>query len=128
MDRDTALITEWVASNIGGTVTSVARQPRWRPVWLVDVARDGDHAGETLELMLRGARVDMEGIWPLDHEMRFQRLLDERGIPVPHVWGWCDAPTGFFTDRVPGTADFAQSTEEQRDAAMREYMGILARS
>ena len=127
MDRDVALITEWVEGNVGGTVTSVARQPRWRPVWLVDVERDGDHAGEPLELMLRGERVDMEGIWPLDHEMRFQSLLDERAIPVPHVWGWSDAPTGFFTDRVPGENDFSQSTEEQRDSAMREYMGILAR-
>jgi len=123
VDRETAQITEWVEANVGGRVTMVTRQPRWRPVWLVDVERDG----EVLELMLRGDRVDMDGIWPLRHEMRFQELLDERGIPVPHVWGWCDAPIGFFTDRVGGTADFAQSTDAQRDAAMREYMGILAR-
>lgn len=123
MDTETRQITEWVEQNIGGTVTSVTRQPRWRPVWMVDVSR----GGETLELLLRGERVDMEGIWPLRHEMVFQQILDAHGIPVPHVYGWVDEPAGFVTDRVPGEHDFSKSTDEQRDAAMREYMGILAR-
>jgi hypothetical protein len=131
MDVETQQITEWVEANVGGTVTSVSRQPRWRPVWMVDVegAGDGtgDGAGEPLELLLRGERVDMDGIWPLRHEMVFQEILDAHGIPVPHVYGWCDTPAGFVTDRVAGRNDFSASTIEQRDAAMHEYMGILAR-
>jgi hypothetical protein len=30
-------IKAWVSENIGGTVTRIERQRRWRPVWRVDV-------------------------------------------------------------------------------------------
>ena len=123
VDTDVADITEWIDGHVGGMVLAVRRQPRWRPVWLVDVERDG----ERIELLVRGVRVDFPGVWPLDHEMRFQQLLERHGIPVPRVWGWCDTPTSFVTDRVPGENDFSQSTDEERVAAMRDYMGILAR-
>ena len=84
-----------------GTVTAIAGQSRWRPVWFVDVERDG----ERLELCVRGERLDIPGVWPLRHEMTVQALLEAGGIPVPKVYGWCDDPAAFVTDRVPGRAD-----------------------
>ena len=122
MDDD-ARIIEWVDANVGGTVVAIRRQPRWRPVWLVDVERDGD----TLELMVRGDRTDAAPLFPLEHEMRFQQLLEEAGIPVPHVYGWIDEPRAFVTDRVPGEPHFDAATDAERAAVMDEYMGILAR-
>lgn len=120
--REAGLITEWIDANVGGRVTSIVRQPRWRPVWFVDVERDG----EVLELCVRGERVDISGVWPLRHEMTAQALMEAGGIPVPKVHGWCDDPRAFVTDRVPGRADFEQATEAERDAVMDEYMGVLA--
>ena len=77
-------IIEWVDANIGGEVVRIVRQPRWRPVWWVDVVRDGGR----LELCVRGDRTDFPGIFPLEHEMLCQRLLHEHGLPVAGVHGW----------------------------------------
>jgi aminoglycoside phosphotransferase (APT) family kinase protein len=121
--RDDERVVEWIEANVGGRVVSLARQPRWRPVWFVDVERGSDR----LELCVRGERVDIPGVWPLRHEMTAQALLGECGIPVPQVYGWCDEPRAFVTDRVPGRADFAGTPDTERDAVMDEYMGILAR-
>lgn len=121
MDDDQR-VKEWVRDVIGGTVVALRRQPRWRPVWFVDV----DRGGETLELMVRGDRIDAAPLFPLEHEMRFQQLLEEGGIPVPHVYGWCDEPRAFVTDRVPGENNFDAATDAERDAVMDDYMRILA--
>ena len=40
--RHDQLIAEWIDANVGGDVVSLVRQPRWRPVWFVDVDRDGE--------------------------------------------------------------------------------------
>ena len=121
-DRQDELICEWVVAHVGGRVTAIERQARWRPVWFVDVERDG----QVLELCVRGERLDIPGVWPLRHEMTAQALLDAGGIPVPKVYGWCDDPAAFVTDRVPGRADFERATDAERDAVMDEYMGVLA--
>jgi aminoglycoside phosphotransferase (APT) family kinase protein len=116
------LVRAWLESNIG-TVVRLERQARWRPVWFVDVERDG----EVLELCVRGDRTDFPGIYPLEHEMLVQRLLHERGIPVPAVHGWIDEPRAFVIDRVGGQPDFAGCTEDQRDRVMDDYLAVLAR-
>lgn len=121
-DALTDLVTRWIETNVGGRVVAISRQARWRPVWFADVERDGD----ALELCVRGERSDIPGVWPLRHEMTAQRLMEAGGIPVPHVYGWCDEPRAFVTDRVRGSADFAQVTDAERDAVMDEYMGVLA--
>jgi aminoglycoside phosphotransferase (APT) family kinase protein len=115
-------VADWLEDNIG-PVRHLERQARWRPVWFADVERDG----EVLELCVRGDRTDFPGIYPLEHEMLVQRLLDEHGIPVASVHGWIDEPRAFVIDRVGGQPDFADCTEAQRDAVMDDYLGILAR-
>ena len=73
----TGQISAWLERELGGRVVNIKQQPRWRPVWFADLERDG----ETLELCVRAERSDMALIFPLEHEMRFQSLLEERGIP-----------------------------------------------
>jgi len=119
----TEAIVSWLTSNVGGTVTSISRQPRWRPVWFVEIDRDG----QTLELCVRGDRTDVELVFPLDHEMRFQALLFDQGIPVPEVYGWIDDVRAFVMDTIPGRPDFNGVGDDARDAVVDEYVQALAR-
>lgn len=119
----TERITGWLETNLGGRVVRIARQSRWRPVWFADLERDG----ASLALCVRGERTDMPMIFPLDHEMRFQALLQQHGIPVAKVHGWIDDPRAYVMERVPGSEDFAQATEAERQSAVDHYLQILAR-
>ncbi len=94
----TERIVAWVEDRLDGTVERIERQPRWRPVWFVDVRRDG----ELLELLVRGERTDMPLIFPLQHEMVLQEQLHGFGIPTPQVHGWIDDPAAYVMDRVGG--------------------------
>jgi aminoglycoside phosphotransferase (APT) family kinase protein len=123
VDRTDQLLTDWCREHLGAEVTAIRQQARWRPVWFVDVERDG----ESTTVMVRGDRTDAAPLFPLEHEMRFQQLLEADGIPVAHVYGWVDDPRAFVIDVVPGENHFDASTDAQRVAVMDEYMGILAR-
>lgn len=122
-DGSIAPIWQWLERELGGTVVHIARQPRWRPVWFADMDRDGT----VLELCVRGERVDMPMIFPLDHEMRFQAVLHDHGIPTARVHGWIDNPRAYVMDRVSGRNDFAGVPEVERDAVVDDYLQILAR-
>ena len=116
-------IVRWFEQDFGGTVVEFARQPRWRPVWFAAVDRDGIRH----ELVVRGDRTDMPLIFPLKHEMTFQRLLGDHGIPVATVRGWIDEPMAFVIDRVGGREHFGDTGDEDRAAAVDHYLAILAR-
>src|SRR3954463_3488259 len=116
-------IIEWIQANIGGEVVGIVRQPRWRPVWWVDVAVDG----ERIELCVRGDRIDMSLIFPLDHEMRLQAVMHDQGIPVAKVHGWIDEPMAYVMDRVHGRNDFEKATDAERESVVDDYLQILAR-
>ena len=88
VDRTDQLLTDWCREHLGAEVTAIRQQARWRPVWFVDVERDG----EATTVMVRGDRTDAAPLFPLEHEMRFQQLLEADGIPVAHVYGWVDDP------------------------------------
>jgi aminoglycoside phosphotransferase (APT) family kinase protein len=118
----TAAVARWLEQRFGNPVRSIERQPRWRPVWIADVERDG----EVLELMVRGERTDTALTFPLDHEMRFQELLYERDVPVARVYGWIDEPRAYVMARIPGRPDFAESSDAERDAIVDEYVEALA--
>ncbi|MEO8693995.1 MAG: phosphotransferase family protein [Acidimicrobiales bacterium] len=123
VDDGTEQIREWLRTNLGGKVVRIGRQPRWRPVWFADI----EHDGELLELCVRGDRTDMPLIFPLDHEMRLQATMHDHGIPTAKVYGWIDEPMAYVMDRVPGRNDFEQSTDDERRAAVDDYLQILAR-
>ncbi|MGV0793551.1 phosphotransferase family protein [Mycolicibacterium sp. XJ1819] len=118
-----ALITGWVERELGGRVTTVVRQARWRPTWFVDVDRDG----ESVALVVRGERgADIPMQFPLRHEMSLQRVMHEHGIRVPSVYGWIDELPAYVMDRVDGQPGFEGLSTAQRDAVMRAYMAQLA--
>ena len=116
-------IVGWFERDFGGTVVDLARQTRWRPVWFATVDRDGVRH----ELVVRGDRTDMPLIFPLEHEMTFQWLLGEHGIPVATVHGWIDEPMAYVMDRVDGEEHFAGASDDDRAAAVDHYLAILAR-
>lgn len=58
--QDTAQVQAWLETNLSSTVTSIWRQPRWRPVWFAEVERNG----VTQSLVVRGDRTDMPLIFP----------------------------------------------------------------
>jgi aminoglycoside phosphotransferase (APT) family kinase protein len=121
--KDDARVIAWLEAQLGGRVVSWQRQPRWRPMWFVDVERDG-----LLErVVVRGERSDTSLIFPLEHEMLIQRLLDEHGIPVPPVYGWCDEPRSYAMAAVPGRPDFAGTSDAERQVVVDEYLQVLAR-
>jgi len=120
--NQTTIVLDWLATHIGGTVTSLVPQLRWRPQWFVDIERDG----ETLALMVRGDRRDTRTTWPLHHEMRFQELLHDQGMNVPRVYGWIAELPGFVTDRVAGQPNFAGTPDDQRATVIDEYLEALA--
>ncbi len=80
-------------------------------------------------MMVRGDRTDAAPLFPLEHEMRFQQLLEADGIPV--------AARLRLGRRSARVRDRRRARREQlrrrppttqRAAVMDEYMGILARS
>ncbi len=117
------IIVGWFERRFGGSVIELARQTRWRPVWFATVDRNG----ERHELVVRGDRTDMPLIFPLEHEMTFQRLLGEHGIPVAAVHGWIDELPAYVMDRVAGQEHFGDTSDEDREAAVDDYLAILAR-
>ena len=120
---DDARIVSWLESLLGGTVASWSRQPRWRPMWFADVERDG----AVERVVVRGERSDSVLQFPLDHEMRFQKVLQDHGIPVPKVYGWCDQPRAYAMEAVPGRPDFAGVGAADRAVIVDEYLQTLAR-
>ena len=122
--NDDARVASWLETLLRATVVSSARQPRWRPMWFVDV----DRGGGIERVVVRGERTDTPLAFPLKHEMLFQRLLDEHGIPVPKVFGWCDQPNAYAMAVVPGKPDFAGGVAApQRSTIVDEYVQTLAR-
>jgi len=117
------LITTWLQSNLGGQVTKIEPQARWRPVWFVDM-EDGS---TRRELLVRGERADTLLPFPLEHEMRFQKVMQDQGIKVPKVYGWIDKPASFVMDRVSGEPNFVTATDAERESVVDEYVQELAR-
>jgi aminoglycoside phosphotransferase (APT) family kinase protein len=114
-----------VAERLGGTVVRIERQSRWRPTWFADLERDG----EVLPIVLRGDRTDSEA-FPLRHEYTFHRLMEERGFPVPRLYGYVETPgyiDAVLMERVPGQPHFQGVSDADRDQVVDEYLQQLAR-
>jgi aminoglycoside phosphotransferase (APT) family kinase protein len=117
-----ARISDWLERDLGGRVTRIERQARWRPAWWADLERDGT----LLQLYVRGDRTDSPSAFPLEHERTFHEMLAARGIRVARVHGYHDAdPKAYVTDRVPGRADFEGCSDDERRSAMEDYIDIL---
>jgi aminoglycoside phosphotransferase (APT) family kinase protein len=92
-------------------------------MWFAEVERDG----AIERVVVRGERSDSVLQFPLDHEMRFQKVLADLGIPVPRVYGWCDRPRAYAMEAVPGRPDFAGVSAADRAVIVDDYLQVLAR-
>lgn len=126
LEARTEKVIRWIETNVGGRVTHVDPQARWRPVWFATVEGAPGEGDEPLELCVRGDRLDCRHGFPLEHEMAIQQQLHAAGIPVARVHGWCDDPRAYVMDRVEGVEHFRDTDDAERDSVMRHYMEILA--
>lgn len=114
-----------VAALVGGPVVSARRQARWRPAWFLEVLRDG----ERVPVYFRGDRGQGQGGGDaLEREMGVLQVLERHDIPVPHVFGFCEAPRGIVMERAPGRANLATALDDaERESVLDHYMELLAR-
>ncbi len=118
----------WIEAELGGKVVRAERQPRWRAAWFIEVERAGAGA-DPVKVYFRGDRGESEhGVYTLEHEMRVLQLLEQHGIPVPHVYGFCPSPRGIVMEVSPGRVNLSTAgSEAERRAVLDDYMAILAR-
>ena len=123
--NDEERLVAWVERTIGGRVVRIQRLQRWRPAWDLDV----DLGDRILPLHGRGEReANMAMPYWIADERRTHDLLEAHGVPVPHVYGYCDAPYALVMDRLAGFVDLSfADDDEQRDALNLEYLELLPR-
>ena len=114
----------WVEAELSVEIVSFERQPRWRPAFFVDAIRDG----ETIPLYLRGERGELDhGAYSFEHEAHVLRVMEEAGLPVPHIYGISPDPKMIVMDKVPGRYDLSNAhDEEERVSVLNHYMDLLA--
>jgi hypothetical protein len=131
--NDRRNIAQWIEKNIGVRVIHIHRQRRWRPIWRVDIERDGKPAG----LLVKGIRGWDSIPYSLEHEMVGMQILEANGIRVPHVYGMIDSPHAFVMDWVDADIRDAGLVQEgiehksqmypERWEASLKYMDALAK-
>ena len=121
---DESTMRAWVEKTLGGTIVSAERQPRWRPAWYLEV----ETAQGLQSVYFRGDRgISDAAVYALEHEMACLQVLESQGIPVPHVYAFCDSPRGILMDRSPGRADLSTAKDKrEEESVQRHYMEILA--
>jgi aminoglycoside phosphotransferase (APT) family kinase protein len=103
-------------------ITGMERQTRWRPQWFIDC----EFGGQTTKLVLRGERLQ-EQEQPLRDEVRFHRMLHERGIPVPEIYHWSESLNAVVMEFIPGDQPLIGLPKEERDTIVDEYVQALAK-
>jgi aminoglycoside phosphotransferase (APT) family kinase protein len=113
-----------VEALVGGRIVASEKQERWRPAFFLELEQP---SGERLGVYFRGDRgVEQHGVYPLEHEYEVMRVLEAHGIPVPHIYGFCDEPRGIVMERAPGRANLATARDEaERRAVLDHYVEIL---
>ena len=121
----------WIEDVIGGQVTSIEQQGRWRPHFFVDVERDD---GSIVPLLVRFPR-DPELIadsnflshFDIAREARVLSALQGKGLVLPKFYGFNQRIQAILMERVEGTNDLADLDAGTRDAVLSEYFDNLAR-
>ena len=121
---DAARAVLWVDQNIG-RVVSLKEQARWRPCWYMEAQVHG----ATVPLYFRGDRGEADhGVYPLEHEMRVLRFLEQQELPVPRVYGFCPDPRGIVMERCSGRANVGTAESEvERRSVLDQYVEFLAK-
>lgn len=112
-----------VEALVGGTVESIERESRWRPSWIAQVRKDS----ALFPIYVRGDRGEGYS-FPLSYEANVLTILEENGIPVPHVYGMCDDPQAIVMDLVPGNRQMSGLVSDaEKRVAIDDYVAIMAR-
>jgi hypothetical protein len=122
---DEEQLSAWAERTLGGRVIRVERIARWRPAWDLDV----DLGDRVLALHARGEREAAMAMpyWIAD-ERRTHDLLEAHGVPVPHVYGYCDDPYSLVMDRLTGFVDLSfAASDEERVQLNLQYLELLPR-
>jgi aminoglycoside phosphotransferase (APT) family kinase protein len=120
---DDAAVRAWIEANVG-PVVAMERQGRWRPAWYVDAQVGADR----IPLYVRGARPGLSGSAPPRQEGQILSVLEEHGIPVPHVYGAIETPDAVTMSRLAGRPNLATADDDaQRAAVLADYVDVLAR-
>ncbi|HEY9580525.1 MAG TPA: phosphotransferase family protein [Rhizorhapis sp.] len=121
---DERKLVAFVEQVTGGRVTAMRRQPRWRPAWFVDVERDG----LLLPIHIRGDRKsDIMPFPELAREAAIMEVLEEHGIPVPHIYGVCPDPEAIIMAAIPGSRDVSTAGDDaERQSVARQYVEAMA--
>jgi aminoglycoside phosphotransferase (APT) family kinase protein len=108
----------------GGRLCAAVRQERWRPAWFCELERGGEH----FSVYYRGDRgVQDDGVDTLRQEMEVLRTFEANGIPVSHVYGFCETKPGIVMETSPGRANLATAeSEDERRAVLDDYLDRLA--
>jgi aminoglycoside phosphotransferase (APT) family kinase protein len=124
-DDEDARLKPQIERLVGGRITSLERQPRWRKAWYAVVER----AGETVPIYVRGDKqIDAEPYPGLDREAAILHLFEVNHLPVPRVYGMTQNPIGIVMERVPGTRDVARALDDaERRNVAEQYIEVLAR-
>lgn len=118
-----ATIGAWVEHHLGGRVTSVRREGRWRPAWYVDVVV----GARTTSLYVRGDRGHGFS-YPLEREAATLRLFEQHGVAVPHVHGVMEEPKAIVMDKVTGDRQLSGLSDPHEQAsAMDAFLEQLVR-
>lgn len=114
----------WVERELGGEIVAFERQPRWRPAFFVDLVK----GGETRPLYLRGERGELDhGATPFEHEAEVLKVMEDEGLPVPHIYGMVPDPKMIVMDKMPGRADLSTAKDEaERVSVLNHYIDLLA--
>lgn len=115
----------FVEGLLGGKVTAMQRLLRWRPAWNLELQRDG----ETLQLHIRGERGgDVSPFPDLRREADILSLLGQQGVPVPHIYGFCEDPQAILMQLVPGSRDVSTAkSDAERHGVARQWVDAMAR-
>ncbi|PBJ02512.1 phosphotransferase family protein [Pseudomonas sp. ACN5] len=115
----------FVEGLLGGKVMAMHRLLRWRPAWNLELQRDG----ETLQLHIRGERGgDVSPFPDLRREADILSLLGQQGVPVPHIYGFCEDPQAILMQLVPGSRDVRTAKNDvERHGVARQWVDAMAR-
>jgi aminoglycoside phosphotransferase (APT) family kinase protein len=125
VEHEDRRLAEYIEGLMGGRVTSIERQARWRKAWFAELTKDG----KVVPLYIRGDKqLDAEPYPGLEREAKILRLLEAGAVPVSHVHGYCADPAGIVMDRGSGDRDVSRAASDaERQSVAEQYIDALAR-